>query len=197
MIQIPLWAGFLIAFLLVVVVIFATWAYLTAQRLHRMHKRVNRAAISLVGCLDRRAVAVRGVARSMRRAAEDIAVDDPDNAAQIKAEAAALIKATELAEATSFYQSDALSQRENYENDLTLLLKRTDFHFIGREEAEELQDAVSRLALARSFYNNSVREALSLHNAPLIRALHLEGRSEPPQFFNIVVETQRYEVQSD
>lgn len=196
MIQLPVWVGLLLALLTVAFVVFATWAYLTAQRLHRMHKRVDQAAISLAGCLDRRAVAVRGVARSMRRAAVDIAVTDPDKAARIRADADALSAATELAEDTDVYQPDVLMQRENIENDITLLLRRTDFSFIARDETEELQDAVSRMTLARRFYNSAVKEAISLQSAPLIRFLHLAGRAPQPQFFNIVEGTELYPVEN-
>ena len=171
-------------------------AYLTAQRLHRMHKRVDQAAISLAGSLDRRAVAVRGVARSMRRIAEEIAVAEPERAALIEADADALNSATELAEEVDVYQPQQLIEREKVENEITLLLRRTDFSFIERDETEELQDAVSRVALARRFYNSAVREAISLHNAPLIRALHLAGRAPQPQFFNIVEGTEPYAAES-
>lgn len=196
MIQIPVWAVVILALLIVVVVIFATWAYLTAQRLHRIHKRVDQAAISLAGCLDRRAVAVRGVARSMRREANQMASTQPEKAAQIRADADALSDATEVAEDTDVYQPDALMQREDVENDITLLLRRTDFSFIGRDETEELQDAVLRVTLARRFYNSAVREAISLQSAPLVRFLHLAGRAPQPQFFNIVESTEPYSAEN-
>ena len=62
MISLPIWAVVLISIVAISIVVTATWAYLTAQRLHRLHKRCEQAAIALEGTLDRRALAARMVA---------------------------------------------------------------------------------------------------------------------------------------
>ena len=144
MISLPIWAVVLISIVAISIVVTATWAYLTAQRLHRLHKRCEQAAIALEGTLDRRALAARMVARAMR---------------------------------------------ETVENDLTLVLRRSDFSRVYHEDLAGLQEAALRVNLARRFYNNAVNEALALHTAPMVRFFRLSGHASQPYYFNIIDES--------
>ncbi|WP_394280452.1 hypothetical protein [Corynebacterium sp.] len=73
----------------VLVTVFLTWAYSTAQRLDRLHVRVDRARNSLEAALDRRAAVVAvahpSVAPAARRA-EDAGLVPGDFASRIERE---------------------------------------------------------------------------------------------------------------
>jgi len=79
-----------------------------------------------------------------------------------------------------------MRERETVENDLTLVLRRSDFSYIGREYVADLQEAALRVNLARRFYNNAVREARTVQTMPMVQFLHLAGHAPKPYFFNIV-----------
>ena len=55
----------------------------------------------------------------------------------------------------------------------------------GTELLVELDAASRRVQLARRFYNDAVRDTRSLRGRRMPRLLHLAGRRELPQFFDI------------
>lgn len=185
MISLPIWAVILISIVAIAVIITATWAYLTAQRLHRLHKRCEQTAIALEGALDRRALSARMAAREMRRVAADLTTD-PDKAAEIVTDANTISHCAHIVESTVCTQLLDMRERETVENDLTLVLRRLDFSYIGREYVADLQEAALRVNLARRFYNNAVREARTVQTMPMVQFLHLAGHAPKPYFFNIV-----------
>ncbi|ALE18471.1 hypothetical protein [Lawsonella clevelandensis] len=188
MISLPIWAVVLISILASSIVVTATWAYLTAQRLHRLHKRCEQAAIALEGTLDRRALAARMVARAMRRAATQLDVDTAE-AAEMTREANTISHTAHIVEATACPQLLDLRDRETVENDLTLVLRRSDFSQVDHEDLAGLQESALRVNLARRFYNNAVSEALALHTAPMVRFFRLAGHASQPHYFNIIDES--------
>lgn len=188
MISLPIWAVVLISILASSIVVTATWAYLTAQRLHRLHKRCEQAAIALEGTLDRRALAARMVARAMRRAATQLDVDTAE-AAEMTREANTISHTAHIVEATACPQLLDLRDRETVENDLTLVLRRSDFSQVDHEDLAGLQESALRVNLARRFYNNAVSEALALHTAPMVRFFRLSGHASQPHYFNIIDES--------
>lgn len=188
MISLPVWTATLISMVAIALIIFATWAYLTAQRLHRLHKRCEQAALALEGALDRRALAARTVARSLRRAAAHPGVDTAQ-AEEIRTAAATIRHAAHIVEGTACPQLLDLREREIVENDLTLALGRANLSSVEHEDIAGLQEAAVRVNLARRFYNNAVREALAVQTAPLVRFFHLAGHAPAPHFFNIIDES--------
>lgn len=187
MISLPIWAVVLISVLAISIVVTATWTYLTAQRLHRLHKRCEQAAIALEGTLDRRTLAARMVARALRRIAAQGGVDTAE-AAEMTRQANTISHTAHIVEATACPQLLDLRNRETVENDLTLVLRRSDFSRVDHEDLASLQEAALRVNLARRFYNNAVSEALSLHTAPMVRFLRLAGHASQPHYFNIIDE---------
>ena len=188
MISLPIWAVVLISIVAISIVVTATWAYLTAQRLHRLHKRCEQAAIALEGTLDRRALAARMVARAMRRTATHLGMDTAE-AAEMTREANTISHTAHIVEATACPQLVDLRNRETVENDLTLVLRRSDFSRVDHGDLAGLQEAALRVNLARRFYNNAVNEALALHTAPMVRFFRLSGHASQPYYFNIIDES--------
>jgi hypothetical protein len=53
----------------------------------------------------------------------------------------------------------------------------------AREAAVDLEVVLVKVALARHFYNDAVRDLLNLRNRRLPRLLHLYGRAQAPSYF--------------
>jgi hypothetical protein len=53
----------------------------------------------------------------------------------------------------------------------------------AREAAVDLEVVLVKVALARHFYNDAVRDLLVLRNRRLPRLLHLYGRAQAPSYF--------------
>lgn len=188
MISLPIWAVVLISILAITIVVTSTWAYLTAQRLHRLHKRCEQAAIALEGTLDRRALAARTVARAMRRVAAQPGINAAESSQMVR-EANTISHSAHIVEATACPELLDLRNREPVENDLTLILRRSDFSLVDHEDLAGLQEAALRVNLARRFYNNAVSEALALQTTPMVRFFRLAGHAPQPHYFNIVDES--------
>jgi hypothetical protein len=148
-----------------VVVVFATWITWTATRLDRLHGRVDAARASLDAQLVRRAAALQAlVDRSVAELGEA-------RAGQLRAVARASLDADP-------------PSREAAENDLSRALHGIPADLDAALLAD-LAEAARRVALARRFYNDAVRDTAALRRGRLPRLLRLGGRRPLPAFFEI------------
>jgi hypothetical protein len=138
------------------------WAAWTLTRLRRLAGRVRRAWEVLDAALLRRADLAAALAR--------------DHAAELGEHVAA-----DLAAAAAGARSPAAGDREAAENALGRELRRVPGGL--RPAAEE--DADVRVALARRFYNDAVRDTRSLRRRRLPRLLRLHARRPVPRYFDI------------
>lgn len=149
----------------VVAVLLGAWVGWTGTRLRRLHDRTAAARSSLDAQLVRRAAALQAL---VDRSGVELG---PARAARLRALAAASLDA------------DA-STREAAENDLSRALHDipgdADPALLG-----DLADAARRVALARRFYNDAVRDTVSLRRRRLPRLFRLGGRRPLPAFFEI------------
>lgn len=147
-----------------VLLLLGSWAYLTANRLDRLHVRYDLSWQALDGLLARRAVVARAVA-----------VDAYGRAPEGK-RLAALAAAAERA---------PRAMREAAENELSAALEAVDPLSLPVALVAELADAEARVLLARRFHNDAVRDTLALRERPLVRLLHLGGTAALPTYFEI------------
>lgn len=131
----------------------AAWAYSTAQRLHRLHIRLDRSRDALQAALDRRCAVV----------------------AAVYPELGVLAGETER---TRLTPTDLQSRMQKEARLVQVLRERAG----GRREPAPLQDANTRVSLALRFYNDAVEDTRALGSRPLVRALRLGGTAAPPQF---------------
>lgn len=148
----------------VVLLLLGSWAYLTANRLDRLHVRYDLSWQALDGLLARRAVVARAVA-----------LDAYGRAPEGK-RLATLAAAAERA---------PRSMREAAENELSAALESVDPLALPVALVAELADAEARVLLARRFHNDAVRDTLALRERPLVRLLHLGGTAALPTYFEI------------
>ena len=131
----------------------AAWAYSTAQRLHRLHIRLDRSRDALQAALDRRCAVVAAVYPELGVVAGET-------------------------ERTRLTPTDLQSRMQQEACLVQVLRERAG----GREEPAPLQDANTRVSLALRFYNDAVEDTRALSSRPLVRALRLGGTAAPPQF---------------
>jgi len=149
----------------VVAVLTALWVAWTESRVDRLHDRTSAARASLDAQLVRRAAALQAL---VARSAAELG---PERSERLGALAAASLDA------------DATT-REAAENDLSRALHdipaEADPDLLG-----DLADAARRVALARRFYNDAVRDTVALRRRRLPRLFRLGGRRPLPHFFEI------------
>ena len=141
-----------------------SWAYLTANRLDRLHVRYDLSWQALDAALARRAVVARAVA-----------LDAYGHGPQAQ-RLAALADAAERADRPS---------RVAAENALSAALTLVDPAVLPAALVAELADAEARVLLARRFHNDAVRDTLALRERPMVRLLHLGGTAALPTYFEI------------
>ncbi len=153
----------LVVVLLVVLLVAALRLWLTANRLDRLHVRTEAAWAALEGALSRRIVATRAAA-----AAGAFSGPDADRLRQLTR------------------QADRAGRkiRADAENDLSRALA-TQPPVVEPELAAELLDAGERVALARTFYNDAVRDTRALRAVWFTRLFRLAGRAALPDYFEI------------
>jgi hypothetical protein len=148
-----------------VTVLLFVWVSWTATRVDRLHGRTALARASLDSALVRRAAALQALASQsadeLGRARE----------ARLLALAAASLDADE-------------STREAVENDLSRALREIPADADPALLAD-LTDAARRVALARRFYNDAVRDTVSLRRRRVPRLFRLAGAEPLPAFFEI------------
>ena len=148
-----------------VTVVLLGWVHWTASRVDRLHDRTAHARASLDAQLVRRAAALQALAQ------ESGDVLGPQPSARLLALAAASLDADG-------------STREAVENDLSRALRELP---PGADPAllADLADAARRVGFARRFYNDAVRDTVSLRRGRVPRLFRLGGREPLPAFFEI------------
>jgi hypothetical protein len=140
----------------------AAWSTFTLTRLRRLLGRVRRAREVLDAALRRRAELSAALAR------EQSADLGPS-------------LATDLAAAARGARAPSAGDREAAENRLGRLLRRVPEPVL----TPELVDAGVRVALARRFYNDAVRDTRELRGRRPTRVLRLHARRPLPRYFDI------------
>jgi hypothetical protein len=136
----------------------------TANRLDRLHVRMDAGWAALDAALARRAVVARAVVA----------------AGAVSGEQAELLRSVaERAEAAR------RSEREAEENELTLLLAGVDRVSLPKPLADELTEAENRLVIARRVHNDAIRDALALRRRRKVRYFKLAGTAPQPEYFEI------------
>lgn len=141
---------------LIGLVLYVSW---TANRLDRLHARVDAARAALDAQLLRRAAAARVLAARL-------------DCAELDRAARAALEAGD-------------EQREACENALSRTLSAVLPDDLPPPAREELQTAATRVGLARSFHNAAVRDTRQVRLRRLPRALRLAGHRALPQYFEI------------
>ena len=148
-----------------VIVLLASWVGWTSVRIDRLLGRTTSARTSLDAQLVRRAAALQAL---VERSAGALG---PERAERLRLLAAASLHADP-------------STREAAENDLSRAL-----HDIPADVDEallgDLIDAARRVAFARRFYNDAVRDTVALRRGRVPRLFRLGGRRPLPAFFEI------------
>lgn len=161
----------ILTILLVCIVSAVLWTYFTAQRLHRLHIRLDAALQSLQAALDRRVAVVAAVSSQLAPQAREV-------------ESIRLLHGQ-------------LAPREAAERELSAAINRKfaaemsadDSHTNGLAEHglsdhhPELIDADVRVELAHRFYNEAVASTRGLRLRPLVKTFRLGGRAPLPDFF--------------
>lgn len=158
------WFVLLVAVLATVIVLGGLFLVATANRLDRLHVRLDAGWAALDAALARRAV----VARAVSAAALD------------GVEAAAIRQAADVAEAAP------RPERETAENELTKVLGSVARATLLPRLAEELSDAEQRVVIARRVHNDAVRDTLALRRRRKVRYFKLAGTAPQPEYFEIV-----------
>lgn len=144
-------------------VLLFVWVGWTSRRVRLLSDRTSTARSSLDAQLVRRAAALQALAEGSAL--------DPELAARLRTLAGASLDADP-------------SAREAAENDLSRALHDipadVDAALLG-----DLADAARRVAFARRFYNDAVRDTVSLRRGRLPRLFRLGGGQPLPAFFEI------------
>ncbi len=151
-----------ISIVAVVVLAVFGWMYKTANRLDRLHVRVDLAWQALDAALARRAVVARTIG------------------AGLGVEGRELIVAADRAERSE------RSDRESAENHVSACMAQVDTATLRAQVVAELADADARVMISRRFYNDAVRDTLALRGRRPVRWLHLGGTAELPRYLEIV-----------
>lgn len=153
----------IIALAIVLLLLIALRLWMTANRLDRLHIRTNSAWVALDGALQRRQVAVRAAA-----AAGAFGGHQVDG----------------IRELTPGDDTADRARRAQQENDLSRWLAQAPPLEVP-ELAAELADAAERVTLARTFYNDAVRDTRTLRAVRFTRWFRLAGTAALPDFFEI------------
>lgn len=189
-------SGELVVLLVVVAVLVLAallGAYLTAHRLDRLHIRTDLARASLIGVLERRHAVGAAVAR-------DLAARDPACAERLT-RALADARSHLPGEVVGVDPAPAPDRRrpardddlvgsspdaELAENKLGVILAGLETAAMPDDLEAELDDVTDRVAMARRFYNDAVRDTRSLREQALVRLLRLAGHAPMPDYVELV-----------
>ncbi|WP_431876686.1 NUDIX hydrolase [Amycolatopsis sacchari] len=158
------WLVPLLAVVAAVIVLGGLFLVATANRLDRLHVRLDAGWAALDAALARRAVVARTVAAGVLSGGEALAVRQAADAAEAAPRA----------------------EREDAENELTKRLSAVDRTSLPPRLAEELADAEQRVVIARRVHNDAVRDTLALRRRRKVRYFKLAGTAPQPQYFEIV-----------
>lgn len=160
--------------LVLVLLVFGSWVYQTANRLDRLHVRYDLSWQALDAALARRAVVARAVAAAI--ADHDVTVTG------IAIPGGASKRLTALADQA---ERAPRHEREMCENELSAALALVDPNVLPSALVAELADAEVRVLLARRFHNDAVRDTLALGERPTVRLFRLGGTAALPTYFEI------------
>jgi hypothetical protein len=146
-------------------VILTLWVCWTAARLDRLGTRTESARASLDAQLVRRAAAAQALADL------DGAGLGPELSGRLRAASRAALESDDIG-------------RELAENELSRVLGELPTG-INADRLQDLTDAIVRVALARRFYNDAVRDTRSLRSGRLARVFRLAAGQPTPTFFEI------------
>ena len=154
------WFVALLAFVAAGIVLGGLFLVATANRLDRLHVRLDAGWAALDAALARRAVVARTVAALHGEEAVRQAADAAEAAPR--------------------------ADREDAENELTKLLAAVARPSLPPTLAEELADAEHRVVIARRVHTDAVRDTLALRRRRKVRYFKLAGTAPQPQYFEIV-----------
>jgi hypothetical protein len=160
-----------LAAVVAILAVVALYILFTAQRLDRLHRRVDMAAAGLDAQLQRRAVATANITVQVPL--------PPDLALALAAAAAGAAATTGLGH-----------DREAVENALSRQLDdlagfAPEVFGSGAPVTVELHEELVRVLIARTFYNDTVRDALVVRERRLVRWLRLAGSAPHPSYFEM------------
>lgn len=145
------------------IVVTGLWLVATANRLDRLHVRMDAGWAALDNALARRAVVARAIATTA------LATDH----------ALLLRTATERAEQAR------RGEREAAENELSSMVAGIDRAVLPPPLAVDLADAEHRIVIARRVHSDAVRDALTLRRRRRVRYFRLAGTAPLPEYFEI------------
>nr|WP_187702605.1 NUDIX hydrolase [Dietzia sp. SLG310A2-38A2] len=164
-------------------------AYLTAHRLDRLHIRTDLARAALIGALERRHTVTAAIVA-------ELGGRDPASAQRLshalvsaRAHPADSVTGTDPRPEPGPDQpvdDDGAPDAERAENTLGTLLSGLDVAALPGDLAAELEDVTDRVSMARSFYNDAVRDTRTLREKGTVRALRLAGRAPMPDYVELV-----------
>lgn len=152
----------------VLAILLTAWVILTLTRLDRLHARVDAAQAAMDAQLVRRAAAVQHLAES--------APLPPELAGRLAETARAAL-------AASVTGADRQVAENQVGHGITELSGYR--HQLASPSVDELAEAATRVLIARRFFNDAVRDTRTLRARRMPRLLHLAGRRELPQYFDI------------
>jgi hypothetical protein len=147
-----------------VVVLGGLWLVATANRLDRLHVRMDAGWAALDAALARRAVVARAVVAAGTLNGE---------------------QRERLRSVAEHAEKAQRPDREAEENELTLLLAAVDRSALPGPIADELTDAEHRMVIARRVHNDAVRDTLALRRRRKVRYFKLAGTAARPEYFEI------------
>jgi len=169
-------AGWLLLAVSIAAVLTA-WIVLTLTRLDRLHARVDAAQAALDAQLVRRAAAVQHLAEMP---GSPVPAELTDRLAGAARTALAVPRG-------SGANLDPATERQQAENQVGHAISELACYRdrLPPAAAEELAEAAARVLIARRFFNDAVRDTRTLRARRMPRLLHLAGRRELPQYFDI------------
>ena len=158
-------------------VLLTAWVILTLTRLDRLHAKVDAAQAAMDAQLVRRAAALQHLAATPGNGVP------PELAGRLAGVAQAALAVPESGQP----DLDPASDRRRAENQVGHAISELSGYRdrLPPAAAEELAEAAARVLIARRFFNDAVRDTRTLRARRMPRLLHLAGRRELPQFFDI------------
>jgi len=160
-------AGWLV-FAVAIAILLTTWVTFTITRLDRLHARVDAAQAALDAQLVRRAAALMQLAETPGTGLSAV-------------EALGLSAAAHEALVVNPADRQAVENRLGRSIAGLAAVRES----LPQESLTELAEASTRVLIARRFYNDAVRDTRTLRSRRMPRLLHLSGRRDLPQFFDI------------
>jgi hypothetical protein len=152
-------------------VLLTSWVTFTLTRLDRLHARVDAAQSALDAQLVRRAAAL-------------LQLGERPDSQLAPGTARALVDTARAALAVQHWQQDERRTVENQVGRAVAGLQQ-DRARLPADAVTELAEAVTRVMIARRFFNDAVRDTRTLRARRMPRLLHLAGHRELPLFFDI------------